>query len=499
MKLFLFGCLFAAAVSLLAGCSSGGGGGSTVPLKLDGLSVYDYQTASSSQKPVLQDASYPAEWDKSGKVTPPKVSPLESVYSDGTKVIRDGSVNKPFLQSELATAKIQDPNAVVRSVSELAAVSTLIGYRAIDYDLRWGTPDTMGPSYAQRYANGTWQPEQPLKFWGQTLTGLTGRCGFILTGTPCVSDTGPSLAAPAQDVLDAWNLGWTGKDVNILMEDFLYDKVDFHGTITSLIAYRYAPGAKLYGLNFGADQSSHSVVNLANETYQGAPIKLGVVNASYVANLEFLTGKKTGWTQAELDQARIDNTYNSLLVTNRFQNASYKGQVNYTDAVITKAAGNDALRSDQEPINKALADISTINSRLLIVGGLTQAGTTDNPVEIAYYSNTAGKDAAVSSRYLLASGTVPFESGGLVVNGTTVQANSNMGTSYAAPRVAGMVAIVRSKFPNLNASQTASIMLDTARYDTLACYYTAGGCDKTIYGRGEASLSRALAPVGRLR
>jgi subtilisin family serine protease len=113
---------------------------------------------------------------------------------------------------------------------------------------------------------------------------------------------------------------------------------------------------------------------------------------------------------------------------------------------------------------------------------------------MASYSNKAGTDASVNSRYLLASGTVPF-----VTDGTTVVANSNVGTSYAAPRVAGMVAIVRSKFPNLNASQTASIMLDTARYDTLSCSKTLAGCAPAIYGRGEASLSRALAPVGKLR
>ena len=72
----------------------------------------------------------------------------------------------------------------------------------------------------------------------------------------------------------------------------------------------------------------------------------------------------------------------------------------------------------------------------------------------------------------------------------------NVGTSYAAPRVAGYVAILRSKFPNLNAEKSASIMLDTARYDTLSCN---PNCNPAIYGKGEASLSRALAPVGRLR
>ena len=106
----------------------------------------------------------------------------------------------------------------------------------------------------------------------------------------------------------------------------------------------------------------------------------------------------------------------------------------------------------------------------------------------------------MNSRYLLASGTTPFSPGDLAVDGVPINSTnsfiSNAGTSYAAPRVAGMVAIVRSKFPNLSASQTASIMLDTARYDTLTCY---PACDSAIYGRGEASLSRALAPVGKLR
>ena len=114
----------------------------------------------------------------------------------------------------------------------------------------------------------------------------------------------------------------------------------------------------------------------------------------------------------------------------------------------------------------------------------------------------------VQSRFLVASGTTPFMTGDVALNGVAISATTsdpngvslgNVGTSYAAPRVAGYVAIVRSKFPNLDAIKTSSIMLDTARYDTLTCYTALGGCDPTIYGKGEASLSRALAPVGRLR
>ena len=494
------GCLLCPVVVLLA-CAGGGGGSGlakdqgnldTNNTNINGLSGYDYQTPVSKKTPVLQAASYPLNWDGKTPVTPPKVSPPESVYEDGTKVVRDGSVQKPFLQSELNAAAITDPNAVVRSISKLSPSSApspgqsngylssagiSSNFYATDYDLRWGTPDPMGPGYAKLYVNTSgnggnyWRPDKPLYFWGQKLSGQ----GYL-------SGYGPNIGQPADEVMEAWKQGWTGKGVNVLIEDFI---VQTHGAVTSLLAYRYAPGANLYAWNIDPTLPSALVIGKDNQSVAInalAAIKLGVVNASYVG-LNPLTDYRD--------------------VTSRFMNASFQGQVNYTDAVITKAAGNDRLTSEQEPINKAMTGIPSLSNRVLIVGALNQAGDVNSPVDIASYSNTAGTDPAVNSRYLLASGTTPFSVGDLAVNGVPVNStnsfNSNVGTSYAAPRVAGMVAIVRSKFPNLNASQTASIMLDTARYDTLTCYKTTQGCDPNIYGKGEASLSRALAPVGKLR
>lgn len=475
-------------VLLLLACAGGGGGsgnaGTNNAVGNSGqdanntnntrLIAYDYQTPVSNKAPVLQAANYPFNWDGTSTVTPPKVSPTESVYADGTKVIRDGSVQKPFLQSELAAGPkpITDPNAVVRSISQVAVASVSPNFLATDYDLRWASPDPKGPGYANNYVNGIWQPSQPMYFWGQTLSGQ----GFW------GANTGPRIGEPASEVMDAWKQGWTGKGVNVLIEDFVYQT---HGAITSLLAYRYAPGATFYGWNIDTGTLNSSVMDKDNNNVAIKPdgvIKLGVVNASYVG------------TNPGADYQTV---------TKRFMNASFQGQVNYTDAVITKAAGNDKKSSELEPINKAMADIPSLRSRLLIVGALTQAGDVKAPVDMASYSNTAGTNASVNSRFLLASGTTPFGDGDLAVNGTPVNSsnsfNSNVGSSYAAPRVAGMVAIVRSKFPNLNASQTASIMLDTARYDTLTCYKTAAGCDPNIYGKGEASLTRALAPVGKLR
>ena len=63
------------------------------------------------------------------------------------------------------------------------------------------------------------------------------------------------------------------------------------------------------------------------------------------------------------------------------------------------------------------------------------------------------------------------------------------GTSFAAPVVTGYAAILGSKFRSATPTQVTNQLLATARTDTVT-NYTA-----SRFGRGEASLSRALAPV----
>ena len=63
------------------------------------------------------------------------------------------------------------------------------------------------------------------------------------------------------------------------------------------------------------------------------------------------------------------------------------------------------------------------------------------------------------------------------------------GTSFAAPIVSGYAAIVGSKFTTANAAAVANQLLNTARTDTVSGHHAA------TYGRGEASLTRALAPA----
>ena len=63
------------------------------------------------------------------------------------------------------------------------------------------------------------------------------------------------------------------------------------------------------------------------------------------------------------------------------------------------------------------------------------------------------------------------------------------GTSFAAPIITGYSAILSSKFTNASSTQIANQLLNTARQDTISNFNAA------THGRGEASITRSLAPI----
>jgi hypothetical protein len=425
--------------------------------------------APSVSTPTLTAAVYPSNWTSTGTVTLPRVSSLATTYGDGyVLTTENGTLSKPFNQTTLSAQSITDSNGYVESPTTT-------------YNLTWGTPDKDGPSYAAAFNQGasSYTYPSPIYIWGNRVAGYNLAIG-------------PTYAAPHQDVISAWNQGWTGKGVNVVIADSLMTN---HGVITASLVGRYAYAANMYGIPLDNDMyttttnvfdTNGNYANLSNM------INVGAINLSFGANYSYGTTAPA--------RAIVDNAYSSL--RNNWVNilkgtAGYIYQgLNMTDAVVIKSAGNDAISADKESFVKAYADDAAIKNRLLIAGALSY--TLDGKGYIASYSNTAGDDTNVSGRFLVASGGTPFSYGDISINGTLANSSEfgNLGTSFAAPRVAGYVAIVRSKFPNLDAIKTSAIMLDTARYDTLSCYPS---CSPSIYGAGEASLSRALAPIGRLR
>ncbi|TIX35099.1 MAG: peptidase S8 and S53 subtilisin kexin sedolisin, partial [Mesorhizobium sp.] len=146
-------------------------------------------------------------------------------------------------------------------------------------------------------------------------------------------------------------------------------------------------------------------------------------------------------------------------------------------AVVSKAAGNDAVavggikNGQQDYLNLALVG----KASAIFVGALSTNGTTTSKAQLASYSNYAGSNPLVQSHFL--------------VVGVTGSKTGLYGTSFAAPIISGYAAIVGSKFTTATPTQITNQLLNTARTDTLLNY------NASVYGKGEASLSRALAPA----
>jgi hypothetical protein len=447
-----------------------------------------------STAPALTAANYPSNWKSGGTVTPPHVSSAAGIYIDGAAYSADGSASAPFRQATLTpngptgASAINDPNAIV------AAPTKGI------YDLRWGTPDPAGPSYASNFNQGSSPyklPQSTFIFHG-ILSSNTLTCA---TATVVTNGCGATLGAPPPDVVNAWNQGWTGKGINVMIYDNIgASPLSSHPAIVQTIAHRYAWGANYYGMSWSnADPSVplNTMLNLdGTQTSTATALSMHVINMSFGADLASHLGAHIPaslWSYTQLMEARsYFSGYSDYAAA--ATSKAWQGAFNFSDAVLVKSAGNDTLDAQYEPLNWYLAQNQNDVTRLLIVGALTGIGSTSNRVDIASYSNKAGTDPTIQSHFLMESGNVAYPSGNLF-GGSPLNSDA-VGTSYAAPRVAAYAAIVRQKFPNLTGANTADILLATARYDTLSCY---PNCDKTIYGQGEASLSRALAPVGYLR
>lgn len=260
------------------------------------------------------------------------------------------------------------------------------------------------------------------------------------------------------EVGDAWAAGYKGLNTTItVIDDFKSSSrlngnlgvgpfSQRHGEWTRLESALLAPLASLHARDF----LSGTTVPLAAD--------LNVLNLSY--GMFARKGYKVNQINWSAQEQSI---------------ISYAANGN---AVISKAAGNDAVAvggvtasGTVDYLAKAL--IGTPSG--IFVGALSSNGSTTSLARLASYSNFAGSNTAVQKNFL--------------VVGVEGSKTGLYGTSFAAPVITGYAAILGSKFTTATPTQVANQLLVTARQDTLADYSAAK------YGRGEASLTRALAPV----
>ena len=276
----------------------------------------------------------------------------------------------------------------------------------------------------------------------------------------------------------AHSAGWTGEGATVRVVDGFAGSFDryidigwgnelvwTHGANTSAIVNAVAPGANIV--------ESESSVYL-NNIYAYYDTDTDVVNASFgwhITDSSSLTNgliRAANFVTASLEPLAAANP-NEVIV----ESAGSNGGINALS--INYACGTAGDRNTADTCTDIVysldSDYYSYLDRTIYVGSYDSGLGT-----LTDYSVSAGDNA--KDYFMVADGTSILDTG--------------EGTSYAAPRVAGVVALTVQKFPNLTAAERTLLVLYTA--DDLGV----AGVD-AVYGHGLLNASAALNPIGLLQ
>jgi hypothetical protein len=265
----------------------------------------------------------------------------------------------------------------------------------------------------------------------------------------------------SSDVSAAWSAGFSGKGTTITVVDDYSNASKFSGNINGTVqnqGHGYWTSQQTGLIAYSATINRQDFNTGRNMAVPLAAKGLNVINASY-------------GMYAPGAYINYNFTYG----------AEETSMVNFAkggNAIIVKAAGNDGINmgtvnasGNFDALNKSLKGLPTT----IYAGALSTNGTTTSQASMASYSNKAGTDLTTQKQFL--------------VVGVDSSKMGIAGTSFAAPIISGYASILGSKFTTATPTAITNQLLTTARTDTVKNYNAA------VYGRGEASLSRALAPV----
>jgi hypothetical protein len=274
---------------------------------------------------------------------------------------------------------------------------------------------------------------------------------------------------------------------------------ELHGYWTSLQASLVAPGADMADpVHWDTKDGTRNLdgtLDPENDTTALITAAYSTTGALNVVNLSFGL-----WEYESVDTLADEYTIGTILWDSIIDEA-HNGT-----AVFVKAAGNgeagtvDGTATLRLPKPTKVVDV--LNTLMvdapgaIFVGALDGNGTSTDPARLASYSTIAGDDTAIQDMFLVVGvdwGTIGVE-----------------GTSFAAPIVSGYAAIIGQKFTLDDIAPDAADVVDqllfTARTDTIAdfgasCTMMSQVPDSTdctrssVYGVGEADLSRAISPI----
>lgn len=298
-----------------------------------------------------------------------------------------------------------------------------------------------------------------------------------------------STSAKFSNAIGAWQAGATGKGVKIgIIDSGIYpDNPEFAGKIDPASRDLSGSGSIQDSWGHGTALASIAAAARDNSYLEGvAPDATLVVMKVANCDCSYDTSKiASGIDAAVAAGAKVINLSiggdASSDVVDAVRRAAQSG------VVFVISAGNDGNAS---PTGFAMSIASAADGRAIIVGAL--GNPTGEPIDyyrgtgIDYNQQWTGSNGAGSFAgwFLNAPGfgvRVAYQNDGVDVV---------RGTSFAAPAVAGAVALLLQAFPNLTSQEVVQILLTTA--DDLG----QTGTD-SVYGRGRLDVGRAFQPIGQ--
>jgi subtilisin family serine protease len=286
----------------------------------------------------------------------------------------------------------------------------------------------------------------------------------------------------------------------------------FHGTFVASAIVANKNGVGMHGVAYEAQVLMIRADRPGTCQTTGADEGCSFPDSATIAGINY----------AVAQGAKIINL--SLGSDGSISNAMRQAIINATNAgvLFTISAGNEGAPASNGMAAKGtmpgepaiLAGDPAVNGRVVAVGAIDRNGA------MATFSNRAGSSTQNQAYYLLAPGVgvviagpddnlitpgAPACSGSVTTGCNDADSNSDYygssGTSFAAPEVAGALALMLDLFPNISPTTALQILLDTATDYVSASMdpvlgITAGVGDDAVSGVGIMNLRAAFSPQG---
>ena len=312
-------------------------------------------------------------------------------------------------------------------------------------------------------------------------TAVNGGAGVKIS----IIDTGAQIThneiAPNFDAVNSYNYYNKNRIIN--------DVDSGHGTHVASIAAGSRDNFGIHGVAYNSklvisdilsnDNNNSTVSTLVNAIEASSAISgVKVINMSLGYGL-YSAYNGTGNGENAIDEAII----------------SALKMVKSKDILLTIATGNDADQANNGGADPFYANNPKPSKPALfannedLAGYILAVGAVDGNSNIADFSNSCG----VAKNYcLVAPGVDILAAAALPSTGDTNYYMKDLGTSMAAPYVAGAVAVLRAAWPFLTAPQVSNILLTTATH----LGSSPADTPNEIYGWGLLNLYKAVQAQG---